>query len=148
MRRWPRLEAKKPGLEDIVAKLTSKIDQTAATTSAQRVAEVKEVQKELAQEQAGMDQIRSEENSDFLDYFKAKGDTDEDSKACRVGNMVAKLEKEAIVLRRPRLEAPEGRERGLFFCTFSCRIKLAFVSILRFSCLGYEPSGFEHIECW
>jgi chromosome segregation ATPase len=63
-----KTEAKKADLEDIVAKLTSKIDQAAAT-SAQRKADVKELQKELAElakEQADMDQIRSEENSDYL----------------------------------------------------------------------------------
>jgi len=68
-----KTEAKKADLEDIVAKLTSKIEQAAAT-SAQRKAEVKELQKELAalaKEQADMDQIRSEENADYL---KAKED--------------------------------------------------------------------------
>jgi len=68
-----KTEAKKSDLEDIVAKLTSKIDQKAAT-SAQRKAEVKDAQKELAElakEQATMDQIRSEENAD---YVTAKGD--------------------------------------------------------------------------
>jgi len=68
-----KTEAKKADLEDIVAKLTSKIEQAAAT-SAQRKSEVKELQKELAalaKEQADMDQIRSEENADYL---KAKED--------------------------------------------------------------------------
>jgi len=68
-----KTEAKKSDLEDIVAKLTSKIDQKAAT-SAQRKAEVKDAQKELAElakEQSTMDQIRSEENAD---YVTAKGD--------------------------------------------------------------------------
>jgi len=68
-----KTEAKKSDLEDTVAKLTSKIDQAAAT-SAQRKNEVKDAQKELAElakEQATMDQIRSEENSD---YVQAKGD--------------------------------------------------------------------------
>jgi peptidoglycan hydrolase CwlO-like protein len=68
-----KTEAKKADLEDIVSKLTSKIEQAAAT-SAQRKAEVKELQKELAalaREQADMDQIRSEENADYL---KAKED--------------------------------------------------------------------------
>jgi len=68
-----KTEAKKSDLEDTVAKLTSKIDQAAAT-SAQRKAEVKDAQKELAElakEQATMDQIRSEENAD---YVQAKGD--------------------------------------------------------------------------
>jgi len=68
-----KTEAKKSDLEDTVAKLTSKIDQAAAT-SAQRKNEVKDAQKELAElakEQATMDQIRSEENSD---YVTAKGD--------------------------------------------------------------------------
>jgi len=68
-----KTEAKKADLEDTVAKLTSKIEQAAAT-SAQRKAEVKQAQKELAQlakEQADMDQIRSEENAD---YIKAKED--------------------------------------------------------------------------
>merc|ERR1719162_1677961 len=61
-----KTEAKKSDLEDTVAKLTSKIDQAAAT-SAQRKSEVKDAQKE----QATMDQIRSEENTD---YVQAKGD--------------------------------------------------------------------------
>lgn len=68
-----KTEAKKSDLEDIVAKLTSKIDQKAAT-SAQRKAEVKDAQKELAElakEQSTMDQIRAEENAD---YVTAKGD--------------------------------------------------------------------------
>jgi len=68
-----KTEAKKADLEDIVAKLTSKIEQAAAT-SAQRKAEVKELQKELAalaKEQSDMNQIRSEENADYL---KAKED--------------------------------------------------------------------------
>jgi len=68
-----KTEAKKSDLEDTVAKLTSKIDQAAAT-SAQRKSEVKDAQKELAElakEQATMDQIRSEENTD---YVQAKGD--------------------------------------------------------------------------
>jgi len=63
-----KTEAKKADLEDTVAKLTSKIDQAAAT-SAKRKSEVKELQKELAalaKEQADMDQIRSEENADYL----------------------------------------------------------------------------------
>jgi predicted nucleic acid-binding Zn-ribbon protein len=68
-----KTEAKKSDLESIVAKLTSKIDKDAAT-SAKRKEEVKELQARLAalaKEQAQMDQIRAEENSD---YTQAKED--------------------------------------------------------------------------
>jgi len=67
-----KTEAKKADLEDTVAKLTAKIDQAAAT-SAKRKAEVKELQAELAalaKEQADMDQIRAEENADYVQAKK------------------------------------------------------------------------------
>merc|ERR1712032_909217 len=67
-----KTEAKKADLEDTVAKLTAKIDQAAAT-SAKRKSEVKELQAELAalaKEQADMDRIRAEENSDYLQAKK------------------------------------------------------------------------------
>merc|ERR1719245_1766935 len=63
-----KTEAKKADLEDTVAKLTAKIDRDAAT-SAKRKEEVKELQARLAalaKEQTQMDQIRAEENSDYL----------------------------------------------------------------------------------
>jgi len=68
-----KTEAKKADLEDTVSKLTSKIEQAAAT-SAKRKSEVKELQEELAslaKEQAEMNQIRSEENAN---YVQAKSD--------------------------------------------------------------------------
>jgi len=68
-----KTEAKKADLEDTVAKLTAKIDRDAAT-SAKRKEEVKELQARLAalaKEQAQMDQIRAEENAD---YVQAKED--------------------------------------------------------------------------
>jgi len=67
-----KTEAKKADLEDTVAKLTAKIDQAAAT-SAKRKAEVKELQAQLAalaKEQADMDQIRAEENADYVQAKK------------------------------------------------------------------------------
>jgi predicted nucleic acid-binding Zn-ribbon protein len=63
-----KTEAKKADLEDTVAKLTAKIDRDAAT-SAKRKEEVKELQARLAalaKEQTQMDQIRAEENADYL----------------------------------------------------------------------------------
>jgi len=63
-----KTEEKKADLEGTVAKLTAKIDQDAAT-SAKRKEEVKELQARLAslaKEQAEMDQIRAEENADYL----------------------------------------------------------------------------------
>merc|ERR1719375_1052222 len=63
-----KTEAKKADLEATVAKLTAKIDQDAAT-SAKRKEEVKELQARLAalaKEQAEMDQIRAEENANYL----------------------------------------------------------------------------------
>merc|ERR1719329_1257849 len=63
-----KTEAKKADLEDIVAKLTAKIERDAAT-SAKRKSEVKELQARLAalaKEQAEMNQIRAEENSDYV----------------------------------------------------------------------------------
>jgi chromosome segregation ATPase len=68
-----KTEAKKAELEDDVSKLAAKIERNAAK-SAKLKAEVKETQAELAslaKEQADMDQIRSEENSD---YTAAKAD--------------------------------------------------------------------------
>merc|ERR1711957_742569 len=68
-----KTEAKKVDLQDNVAKLTAKIDRNAAT-SAKRKEEVKELQSRLAslaREQAQMDQIRTEENTD---YIQAKQD--------------------------------------------------------------------------
>jgi len=68
-----KTEAKKADLEDTVAKLTSKIEKDAAT-SAKRKEEVKELQARLAalaKEQTTMDQIRAEENAD---YVQAKED--------------------------------------------------------------------------
>jgi len=68
-----KTEAKKGDLEDTVAKLTAKIDRDAAT-AAKRKEEVKELQARLAalaREQTTMDQIRAEENSD---YMQAKQD--------------------------------------------------------------------------
>jgi len=68
-----KTEAKKADLEDTVSKLSSKVDQAAAT-SAKRKGQVKELQKELAdlaREQSDMDSIRAQENSD---YVKAKSD--------------------------------------------------------------------------
>jgi len=68
-----KTEAKKVDLQDNVAKLTAKIDRNAAT-SAKRKEEVKELQSRLAslaREQAKMDQIRAEENTD---YIQAKQD--------------------------------------------------------------------------
>jgi len=68
-----KTEAKKADLEDIVAKLTAKIERDAAT-SAKRKEEVKELQARLAalaKEQTQMDQIRAEQNTD---YVKAKED--------------------------------------------------------------------------
>merc|ERR1719352_2110537 len=68
-----KTEAKKAELEGDVAKLTSKIDQAAAT-SAKRKEQVKELQAQLAalaKEQAEMDSIRSEQHAD---YTKAKAD--------------------------------------------------------------------------
>merc|ERR1719201_2169329 len=63
-----KTEAKKADLEATVSKLTAKIDQDAAT-SAKRKEEAKELQARLAalaKEQAEMDQIRAEENADYL----------------------------------------------------------------------------------
>merc|ERR1719181_1575139 len=63
-----KTEAKKADLEATVSKLTAKIDQAAAT-SAKRKEQVKELQARLAalaKEQAEMDQIRAEENADYL----------------------------------------------------------------------------------
>merc|ERR1719225_1517974 len=63
-----KTEAKKADLQDTVAKLTAKIDRNAAT-SAKRKEEVKELQARLAtlaKEQTQMDEIRAEENSDYL----------------------------------------------------------------------------------
>merc|ERR1719329_156569 len=68
-----KTEAKKPELEGDVSTLTSKIDRAAAA-SAKLKEEVKELQAELAalaKTQAEMDQIRSEEHSD---YSQAKSD--------------------------------------------------------------------------
>jgi len=68
-----KTEAKKADLEDTVAKLTAKIEIDAAT-SAKRKEEVKELQARLAalaKEQTQMDQIRAEQNAD---YIKAKED--------------------------------------------------------------------------
>merc|ERR1719329_150069 len=67
-----KTEAKKADLEDIVAKLSAKIDKDAAT-SAKRKEEVKELQSRLAalaKEQAQMDSIRSEENTDYVQSKK------------------------------------------------------------------------------
>merc|ERR1740124_887362 len=67
-----KTEAKKSDLESIVAKLSSKIDRDAAT-SAKRKEEVKELQSRLAalaKEQAQMDSIRSEENTDYVQSKK------------------------------------------------------------------------------
>jgi len=63
-----KTEAKKGELQDTVDKLTSKIDQAAAT-SAQRKSEVKQLQADLAtlaKEQADMNAIRAEENADYV----------------------------------------------------------------------------------
>merc|ERR1719473_2503359 len=68
-----KTEAKKADLEDTVSKLTAKIEIDAAT-SAERKEEVKELQARLAalaKEQTQMDQIRAEQNTD---YVKAKED--------------------------------------------------------------------------
>jgi chromosome segregation ATPase len=68
-----KTEAKKSELEDDVAKLTSKIDTKSAKSAALKE-EVKVLQGELAamaKEQAEMDSLRSEQNSDYL---KAKAD--------------------------------------------------------------------------
>merc|ERR1712048_518392 len=68
-----KTEEKKADLEGTVSKLTAKIDQDAAT-SAKRKEEVKELQARLAalaKEQTTMDQIRAEENAD---YMQAKED--------------------------------------------------------------------------
>jgi len=62
-----KTEAKKQDLEATVEALTSKID-SAAATSAKRKSQVKDLQARLAsliKEQATMDQIRAEENSDY-----------------------------------------------------------------------------------
>merc|ERR1740124_1275144 len=67
-----KTEAKKSDLEGIVAKLSAKIDKDAAT-SAKRKEEVKELQSRLAalaKEQAQMDSIRSEENTDYVQSKK------------------------------------------------------------------------------
>merc|ERR1740136_590842 len=63
---------KKTDLTDTVAKLSAKIDRDAAT-SAKRKEEVKELQARLAslaKEQAQMDSIRSEENTDYVQSKK------------------------------------------------------------------------------
>jgi len=68
-----KTESKKSDLDSDIAKLTSKIDQAAAK-SAELKEEVKTLQGELAalqKEQAEMDRIRSEQNSD---YVTAKAD--------------------------------------------------------------------------
>lgn len=68
MRRWRKRKQKKSELEDDASKLTSKLDQ-AASTSAKRKEQVKELQAELAalaKEQAEMDRIRSEQNAAYL----------------------------------------------------------------------------------
>jgi chromosome segregation ATPase len=62
-----KTEAKKQDLEATVEALTSKID-SAAATSAKRKSQVKDLQSRLAslvKEQAQMDSIRAEENSDY-----------------------------------------------------------------------------------
>merc|ERR1719420_244686 len=62
-----KTEAKKADLEALIAKLTNKIDRSAAR-SAQLKEEVKELQAELANiasSQAEMDKIRSEEHANF-----------------------------------------------------------------------------------
>merc|ERR1740124_822485 len=64
--------SKKTDLTDTVAKLSAKIDRDAAT-SAKRKEEVKELQSRLAalaKEQAQMDSIRSEENTDYVQSKK------------------------------------------------------------------------------
>merc|ERR1719254_178220 len=62
-----KTQAKQSQLEDVIARLTSKIDKAAAK-SAQLKEEVKELQAELAalaESQAEMDKIRSETHADF-----------------------------------------------------------------------------------
>merc|ERR1719355_142484 len=73
MSKWKKTEAKKSELEEDITKLTTKID-NAAATSASLKADVKELQAELAalaKTQAEMDSIRSEENAA---YTKAKAE--------------------------------------------------------------------------
>merc|ERR1719272_140498 len=68
-----KTEAKKADLEGDLSKVTAKIDQ-AATTSAKRKGQVKELQAQLAtlaKEQAEMDSIRSEQHAG---YTAAKAD--------------------------------------------------------------------------
>jgi len=73
MKKWPRRKQKKSDLEGAVEKLTAKMDKASAD-SAELKGDVKRIQEELAilaKEQLVMDEIRAEENKN---YVKAKSD--------------------------------------------------------------------------